>query len=199
MDGAAGTETPRATGRILVLCTGNICRSPYIEHLLRDALTGTGVVVESAGTGALVGSAMHPESARRLATAGVDGSTFTARQLTPELVAGADLVLGATREHVAAVGWLVPEAFDRAHSLGDLAVAMRDLSVGLTPGCGLAAIAALAAAHRRAGRLPRKADRTDVVDPYLQPERTWERMDAQVHEHLATVAAVLRTATTRPG
>ena len=40
---------------LLVVCVGNICRSPMAEALLRDALRGQeDIIVESAGLGALV-------------------------------------------------------------------------------------------------------------------------------------------------
>jgi protein-tyrosine phosphatase len=194
----APAPQPAEGGRVLVLCTGNICRSPYIAHLLAAELVGTGVLVESAGTGAVVGAPMHEQSLRLLSDAGLDGLAFRARQVTPELIHAADLIIGATREHAAAVGWLVPEAFDRAHSLGDLAHALRDHAVDLVPGGGLSHVFTLAAGHRRAGRLHRSAERTDIVDPYLKPRRVWEQMTAQVHEHLPVVAAALRQVTTRP-
>ncbi|HSP60467.1 MAG TPA: low molecular weight phosphatase family protein, partial [Ornithinimicrobium sp.] len=59
-----------ATGRILVVCTGNVCRSPLVERLLQDGLDerwGTGrFVVRSAGTGALVDHPMDERSAEVL-------------------------------------------------------------------------------------------------------------------------------------
>lgn len=44
---------------ILLVCTGNICRSPFMEYTLRDSLDRAGVndfVVSSAGTRAVVGA-----------------------------------------------------------------------------------------------------------------------------------------------
>ncbi|WP_170144128.1 hypothetical protein [Calidifontibacter indicus] len=48
--------------RILVVCTGNICRSPYIERVLATQLAGRGYTVESAGTRALVDYPMEPQA-----------------------------------------------------------------------------------------------------------------------------------------
>jgi protein-tyrosine phosphatase len=81
--------------RILVVCVGNICRSPMAEALLSRALNRNagGVEVRSAGLGALVG---HPadEIARTLMQQrGVDISAHRARQLEPEMLRSADLVL----------------------------------------------------------------------------------------------------------
>lgn len=196
-EGTAGLGA--SAGHVLVLCTGNICRSPYVEHLLRAALSDTGHTVESAGTGAVVGSGMHPESLRLLADAGIDGSAFRARQLVPDLVRSADLIIGATREHAASVGWMMPDAFDRAHSLGDLAQSLKEHTLDLTPGMGLPRLVSLVAGHRRAGRLHRSSERTDVVDPYLQPQRTWEQMDAQIRGHLPVVIEALRAVSAHAG
>ncbi len=47
---------------ILVVCTGNICRSPIGEHLLRGLLSNK--IVDSAGTNALVGHAADPSASK---------------------------------------------------------------------------------------------------------------------------------------
>jgi protein-tyrosine phosphatase len=80
--------------RVLVVCTGNICRSPMAEGLLRDRLARLGHgTVESAGIAALVGRPAERHAVALLARKGIDISGHRARQLTPELVAEADVVL----------------------------------------------------------------------------------------------------------
>src|ERR1035437_4630017 len=101
--------------RILIVCTGNICRSPFIERLLqheldeRRSVSERGIVVRSAGTAALVGSSMDAQSAAQLVAHGGDASGFRARDLTPALVAESDLVLTATRAHRGKVALMSPE------------------------------------------------------------------------------------------
>lgn len=96
--------------RILIVCVGNICRSPTAEYLLRQQLASTGAAVESAGLGALVGKPMDPFALQLLAEHGLDGSPHRARQLTTSMLRDADLVLGMEREHVARMMRQVPEA-----------------------------------------------------------------------------------------
>ena len=109
--------------RLLLVCTGNVCRSPMAERLLvaglaeRSGEGGRGVEVSSAGTGALVGEAMTPETADLVSRHGGDPTGHRARQVTPQLLAEADLVLALTREHRAAVAQLHPRVLRRLLTL----------------------------------------------------------------------------------
>ncbi|WP_026757155.1 phosphotyrosine protein phosphatase [Sediminimonas qiaohouensis] len=81
-----------AVQRVLVVCVGNICRSPLGERLLKQALPKS-VAVTSAGIGALVG---HPadETASDVASdKGLSLDGHAARQFTPEMGAEQDLIL----------------------------------------------------------------------------------------------------------
>ncbi|ANJ26267.1 hypothetical protein [Agromyces aureus] len=109
---------------VLVVCTGNICRSPVAEQVLAARLADAGaegVSVSSAGTGALVGHPMTPEAAMLSVRYGADPAGHAARQLTEQLVLDADLVLTATRAHRAQVAELVPRAARRAYTLREFA------------------------------------------------------------------------------
>ena len=99
--------------RLLFVCTGNICRSPFAEiltrHLLRGRLGGRAAAafdVSSAGVAAVVGSAMHPDPRAELAPWGLDGAIaddFVARQLQSSMIEQSHLVLGVTSRHRSAV------------------------------------------------------------------------------------------------
>jgi protein-tyrosine phosphatase len=83
---------------VLFVCTGNVCRSPMGERLLRARLAGTNgasVRTSSAGTRALVGSSMDGPSAAVLRDLGGDPDGHAARQLVPEMIMQADLVLAS--------------------------------------------------------------------------------------------------------
>ncbi len=89
--------------KVLLVCTGNVCRSPMAEAIARRLLEArgtTGVEVTSAGTAAWDG-APASEGAYLIALEhGLDLSAHRARQLTADHVAGADLVLGMSPHHV---------------------------------------------------------------------------------------------------
>lgn len=182
-------------GILLVVCTGNVCRSPYIERRLRQELAGTGVDVSSAGTAALVGRDMDPGTRLRLGAVGGPVDGFEARLLTPELVGAADLVVTAAREHRAAAARLRPAALARIFTLRDLA----DLLDGLTvadvlavgsDGSWVRKVAAAAALRR--GLVPARQEGVDVTDPIGRPPREFERMAAEVEAALRPVVALVR-------
>lgn len=107
---------------ILLICTGNTCRSPLGEALLRKKLAERGVdgvQVGSAGTGAWDGAPASEGAYLVALEHGLDLSAHRARLLTRELVATADLVLTMARHHYARVEQL--GAGVQAHLLGEFA------------------------------------------------------------------------------
>src|SRR3954454_23459860 len=115
--------------RILVVCTGNICRSPMAQalltHRLRERLgrdvADRDFVVLSAGTHGVVGHPIEAAAMDVLTGWGVSPDPFEARELVAAHVEGADLVLGASREHRAAVVTLVPGAYGRTFTVREFA------------------------------------------------------------------------------
>src|ERR1700710_256939 len=84
--------------KVLFVCIGNVCRSPVGERLLAAKLPTERFEVSSAGVGAMVGYAMSRYAAAELKGYGGDPTGFAAQQLTPEMIAQADLLLTATRD-----------------------------------------------------------------------------------------------------
>ena len=88
---------------ILVVCTGNICRSPMAEGFLRAALEarlGDGApVVTSAGTAAWEGDGATAESIRTAAERGVDIQPHVARRLHGAMLEDADLIVCMAADH----------------------------------------------------------------------------------------------------
>ena len=119
-------SAPDPAFTVLVVCTGNICRSPLAELLGRARLStllgNSGVLrLESAGTRAVVGSAMDPASARVLQELGGNPEGFRARHLTDQLAAAADLTLTMTRDHRRDVLGRAPRAMSRTFTLREAA------------------------------------------------------------------------------
>jgi protein-tyrosine phosphatase len=96
--GAAAPAMRRtATMNILVVCTGNICRSPMAEGMLRQRLSQQHrrmqVRVHSAGTHGLDGEPAAAFAVQAAQELGVDITAHRARSLDREMVRGADLIL----------------------------------------------------------------------------------------------------------
>lgn len=88
--------------KVMFICTGNTCRSPLAEGMLRRMLADRhvdGVTVSSAGTGAWAGAPASEGSYLVALEDGVDLSAHRAQPLTPELAASADLILTMSRSH----------------------------------------------------------------------------------------------------
>jgi protein-tyrosine-phosphatase len=110
------------TKSILLVCTGNICRSPLAAALLERALgerAAEGIRVSSAGTGAWDGAPVSEGAYLVGLERGLDLSGHRARLLTRELVEQADLILTMARHHRARVDELGGEG--RVFVLGEYA------------------------------------------------------------------------------
>ena len=104
---------------VLFVCTGNTCRSPMAEALLRDAVAARGldqVTVASAGTGAWDGAPVSEGAYLVGLENGLDLSAHRARLLTRDLVRESDLILVMSKHHLARIAELGGE--DKAHMLG---------------------------------------------------------------------------------
>lgn len=94
--------------RVLMVCTGNICRSPMAEVVLRERLRAAGldghVEVASAGVSdEEAGNPIDPRARRVLAEAGYDIPEHRAHQVAPGELARYDLVLAMTDQHARAL------------------------------------------------------------------------------------------------
>jgi protein-tyrosine phosphatase len=156
---------------ILVICTGNICRSPISEGLLRNALERrfgpAAPDVSSAGTSGLEGSGAMPESVQAASELGIDIAGHIARRLTPGMASDADLLLCMARDHR---DTFAPPLDARAFTLKELVRLLQTLPV--PPADAVPEIIAeriSAADHaRRSGAVAPSYDE-DIADPLGQP------------------------------
>jgi len=102
---------------VLVVCTGNSCRSPMAQAMLANMLEGTPALVCSAGTDAPVGSPAAPNAVEVTREAGVDLTRHRAHQVSPAMVEAADLVLVMEEYHRHRIADLVPDAASRIRLL----------------------------------------------------------------------------------
>jgi len=130
-----GVLDPRTIRRLaqvtfLVVCSGNTCRSPMAEGLLRKLLAeklgckepelaARGYFVESAGTSAYRGGPPSPAAVKALEAWGIDISGHQSQPLTIELINRADYILAMTAGHATIVGAMAANAADRVRMLDD--------------------------------------------------------------------------------
>lgn len=97
--------------KVLVICVGNICRSPVGEHLLRQMVSGLNV--ESVGLGAMVGQPADALAAEVAAANRVSLEGHVARQFTQELGGAHELLLVMEPSQKRAIARLAPHLSGR--------------------------------------------------------------------------------------
>ncbi len=108
--------------RILFVCTGNTCRSPLAEAIVKRMVSDAGrtdIDVASAGVQAWNGSPATNEALLVGLERNLDLSDHRSRLLTPEIAGASDLILAMSESHVAHVKKLNPHA--RVHLLAGFA------------------------------------------------------------------------------
>lgn len=106
--------------RVLFICSGNICRSPYAEARLRDIFRSKNIAchVASCGTLRLIGRRAADDMIAVAHARGLDLSEHRSRALSKSLIAAADIIFAMSPEHRREVLRIAPEAADRAFLLG---------------------------------------------------------------------------------
>lgn len=183
--------------RILTVCTGNICRSPVAERLLQAGLNQVvpgGFEVASAGTRAMVDDPMQPISADIVRTFGGTPDGFAARQLTPRILRGVDLVLTMTSGHRGEVLQQDASMLKRTFTIREFARMLDVLDARATEQSDagpedadpLAANTAYwrslpaRAAGVRHLALPADPSENDIIDPYRRSPEVYRQMEDEL-------------------
>ncbi|MET0859504.1 MAG: hypothetical protein ABW091_00610 [Microbacterium sp.] len=198
MTGASGTGFPVANsgGTILFVCTGNVCRSPFLELSLRHGLAQrriTSIAVRSAGTDALLRQPIAAPMADILADANIDATTFRSRQLERQMVRSADLILTAERSHRSVVARLQPDALPRIFTLRQAArlVQSAPSEAAIDNSANAASQLAMLIASGRVINHPSAGDGDDIPDPWQQPRSVYRSVAGMLKEPLDVLANAL--------
>jgi len=194
---------------IMTVCTGNICRSPLAEQLLRTRLADLPGRITSAGTYGLDAAPM-PAPAQQLAAQygvpAVMADAHRSRRLTPAQLETPDLILAMAREHRRGVVELAPARLRAAFTVREFARLAADtadaeiqkaVAVHQDASARLRAAVAVVASHRGMILPPESADDDDVVDPYRQSDAVYQRSGQQLVPAIDQVVRVVRLAVAR--
>ena len=116
---------------VLMVCTGNLCRSPMAEALLQARLARDEARrdwrVASAGVWTIDGRLASAHAGEQMAQRGLDLSGHRSRNVSQEMMAEADLVLTMTRQHAEALGAAFPAHARKVYMLSKMAGQMYDI------------------------------------------------------------------------
>ncbi|HFC92114.1 MAG TPA: protein tyrosine phosphatase [Leucothrix mucor] len=101
---------------IMIVCIGNICRSPIGEVLLKAYKPELNVF--SSGLGALVGKPADPKSVELMRQKNINLDDHRAQQINSVLVSSSDLILTMEKRHVSAIQAQFPESRGKVYLIG---------------------------------------------------------------------------------
>ena len=134
----------------------------------------------------MIAHPMHPQAARVLEDLGGDPSGFAARQITPKIALGVDLVIAMTRAHRDAVLELAPRQLHRTFTLAEAA--------RLASEFGARDVKGLAALRPQL----RPGDAADIPDPIGQDAEVFNRVGSMIAELMPSVMELFRESQTTP-
>jgi protein-tyrosine phosphatase len=114
---------------VLIVCTGNTCRSPMAEGVLKVMLRQRGleddIDVESAGVAAVSWGQATEETRAAAWERGIDLSAHKPRQISTQMTREADIILVMNERHRSRIAVIDPPARERTHILRKLAAELK--------------------------------------------------------------------------
>lgn len=196
---------------ILTVCTGNICRSPLTEVLLRTRLANFDPLVRSAGTQGLDAAPMTAEAQRLSLELGGDptyAAAHRSRFMAESDLASPDLILAMSREHRRRIVEYAPSRLRSAFTIREFArlaaettdaeiVAAAD-AVGSDASPRVRAAVAAVAHRRGMSALPADPADDDVIDPYRRSWNTYQLSGSQLAPAVDQAVRVVTLALASP-
>ncbi len=170
------------TTKVLAVCTGNVCRSPMAQGLLRAgaAAVGLDLKVASAGTWES-GVPADAHAVTAMAERGIDIGGHRSHRLAAVDIDHADLVLCMSREHIVDVVAMVPGAFERTFTLKEL-VARASAAGPRRADQTVAGYIAELGRNRSQDDVLRGGAGMDIADPMGQGRRAFDRTAAELEQ-----------------
>jgi protein-tyrosine phosphatase len=172
---------------ILVVCTGNVCRSPMAEGFLRAALVerlgDAAPAVSSAGTAGWDGSGAMEESIRSAEERGVDIRAHQARKLHGAMLEDAELIVCMAAEHREAIVGAMPDLETKTFTIKELVRLLER-----APAAGPLTARGAAAAAARNGSSPKSED---VRDPLGDPIDGYREVADELYDLSGRLAIAL--------
>ena len=173
--------------KILFVCTGNLCRSPMAEGLMRHILQERGcsdVEVASVGTWAYDGNPATREAIETVRARGIDLEKHRSRPAEVDELREADVIVAMTSVHVREIASLAPDVVDKVVLVKELkeieGAALRN---------DASSSDRLTSLLR--GRRPESRRSLDVDDPMGLPGTAYERALREIEEGLEVLAAAV--------
>ncbi len=166
---------------ILIICTGNLCRSPMAEAMLRRQAEQSGAPLQVASAGfATEGEAPPEPTLAVMRRRGIDLSEHRSRLLTPSMLATADLVIGMTRTHVWEAAVRDPDIVPRAFVLGELVRLNDDIGHRSTGEPFERWTERLHVERRHGAHAPLSGD--EIPDPFGKRRKVHERVASRIEQ-----------------
>jgi protein-tyrosine phosphatase len=178
---------------ILIVCMGNICRSPLAQAILQEeagrrAGPEAPVSVRSAGVRGLDGRPATTEMRDEAARLGLDLSDHRGAAVDAALVGGADLILAMTEAQRDTLVRLAPGASERTFTLKELARLLRHVGPPEVDTVRERVAEVTRRAHRVRPRVAGPPDREDVADPYGANREFYRRTADEISALVDAVA-----------